>query len=237
MKNETQLKEIKAQLESIIPENKSYYFISRKNAIIRNELNFVAKDVWKEDEENGYKIDLMTPEYYNSSQSGLITLYLNDFPTVAILFKKNMSLSEIKLLGGNEINKKSVFFLTSDNIIIENINNFKAKDIIVIEKNGKKKINLVDKEYNKRLQVIEHLRNLEESVGSINWLKQTEFFKKVKEFAGEEITNALINELLENFGNNRKINDREYIKKFLNLLVSKKDNNDDNRTLASSSEL
>lgn len=161
MKNETQLKEIKAQLESIIPENKSYYFISRKNAIIRNELNFVAKDVWKEDEENGYKIDLMTPEYYNSSQSGLITLYLNDFPTVAILFKKNMSLSEIKLLGGNEINKKSVFFLTSDNIIIENINNFKAKDIIVIEKNGKKKINLVDKEYNKRLQVIEHLRNSE----------------------------------------------------------------------------
>lgn len=226
VKNETKLKDIKTQLESILPKNKNYYFISRKNAIIRNEINFIAKDVWKDDEDDGYKIDLMTEDYYNSNQSGLITLYLNNFAIVAILFKKNMSLEQIKKLGGNEINKDTIYFLTSDNIIIENINNFKAKDIIIIEKNGKRRINLVDREYNKRLQVIEHLRKLEESLGSIDWLRQTEFFKKIKEFAGEEITNAIINDLLENVGKNKKIDDKEYIRKFLNLLASKKDNGD-----------
>ena len=235
VKNETELKDIRQQLKLLFPNNDNYCFISKTNSIIRNEMNFTAQDVWKDDENNGYRIDLMTPEYYNASQSGLITIYLNSFPTVAVLINKNMSLEEIKILGGNQINRNTVFFLTSDNIIIENINYFKAKDIIVIDKNGKKIINCVDKHFYKRVQVIEHLRKLEQSIGSIDWLKQTEFFKKIKEFAGEEITNAIINDLLENVGNNQKINDREYIKRFLNLLVSKKDNNNNvNRSSLSS---
>ena len=228
VKNETELKDIRQQLKILFPNNDNFCFISKTNSIIRNEMNFTANDVWKDDENNGYRIDLMTPEYYNASQSGLITIYLNSFPTVAVLIKNNMSLEEIKILGGNQINRNTVYFLTSDNIIIENINYFKAKDIIILDKNGKKRINCVDKNFYKRVQVIEHLRKLEQSIGSIDWLKQTEFFKKIKEFAGEEITNAIISDLLENVGNNNKINDREYIKRFLNLLVSKNNYNQNN---------
>ena len=50
---------------------------------------------------------------------------------------------------------------------------------------------MVTRDYYKRLQVIEHLRKLEATTESIDWLKQTEFFKKVKDFAGEEIANAI----------------------------------------------
>jgi hypothetical protein len=53
----------------------------------------------------------MTKEYFNSIKSNLINLYLNDFPTVSIFFKKNMSLDEIKYLGGEQINKKNYYFL------------------------------------------------------------------------------------------------------------------------------
>ena len=102
-------------------------------------MNYIANEVWKDDEDGGYKIDLMTTEFYNSNQSGLITLYLNEFPTTAIIYKKNMDLNQIKNLGGNVINKDSIFFLTADYVIIENVNNFKVKDIIQTEKNGKKK--------------------------------------------------------------------------------------------------
>ena len=228
VKNETELKEIRQQLTLLFPNNDNYCFISKMNSIIRNEMNFTAQDAWRYDENDGYRIDLMTPEYFNANQSGLITIYLNDFPTVAVLINKNTSLEEIKKLGGNQINRNKIYFLTSDNIIIENINYFKAKDIIILDKNGKKRINCVDKNFYKRVQVIEHLRKLEQSIGSIDWLKQTEFFKKIKEFAGEEITNAIISDLLENVGNNNKINDREYIKRFLNLLVSKNNYNQNN---------
>lgn len=225
VKNQTSLKDIRKLCEEILPEDEDYYFISRKNAIIRNDINFSAIDVWKDDEDGDYKIDLMTLEYFNSIQSGLITLYLNNFQNSAILYKKNMSLSQIKYLGGSEINKDSVYFLTKDNVIIENINNLVAKDVIKIEKNGQKIINLVTKEYYKRVQVIEHLKKLENSTEKIDWLKQTEFFRKIRDFAGEEIAQAIISELLEKIGTEEKINDREYIKKFLNLLIEKDDNN------------
>ena len=231
VKNKTELKQIRELCKEIIPQNPlnvKYYFISKSNALIRNEENFIADDVWKKDENGGYKIELMTIDYFNLNQSGLITLYLNEFPTSAVSFKKNMSLAEIKQMGGNEINKGTVYFLTPDNVIIENMDNFQAKDIIIFERNGKKRINLVTKDYYKRLQVIEHLRRLENSKGPIDWLKQTEFFTKIKDFAGKEIANAIISELFEKIEINKVIDDRSFIHRFLILLLGHNDNNIDN---------
>lgn len=90
---------------------------------------------------------------------------------------------------------------------------------------------MVDREYYKRIQVIEHLKKLQSSKEKIDWLAQTEFFKKIKDFAGEEIANAIINELLDRYGKNEKINDRDYIQKFLNLLIPRNSAKvDSNRT-------
>ena len=220
VKNEDKLNDIyNKELNLILPNDEKYYFISNKNLIILNHNNYIVDDVWTNDDDYGYKIDLMTKEYFNSIKSNLINLYLNDFPTVSIFFKKNMSLDEIKYLGGEQINKKNYYFLSSDDILIENTKNIIAKDIIVKDKNGKKKINLVDKNYYKRIQIIGHLRNLEKMSGRIDWLKQNEFFEKMKDFAGEEITQAIMNDLFQKYENNEKSNDKEYINKFLKLLL------------------
>ena len=73
VKNKTELKEVRQLCQEIIPQNPlnvKYYFISKSNALIRNETNFIANDVWKKDENGGYKIELMTIDYFNLNQSG-----------------------------------------------------------------------------------------------------------------------------------------------------------------------
>lgn len=232
VKNDTSLREIRILCESFLSNNLNYYFLTSKdNVIIINDNNFSASDVWKNDEVEGYRIDLVTSEFYELNKNGCINLYLNDFKNSAILYRKNMSLKDVKLLGGPNINRDSVYFLTKDNVIIENYSDFKAKDVVKIGDDGKRIINLVDREYYKRIQVIEHLKKLQSSKEKIDWLAQTEFFKKIKDFAGEEIANAIINELLDRYGKNEKINDRDYIQKFLNLLIPKNSTKvDTNRT-------
>jgi len=65
------------------------------------------------------------------------------------------------------------------------------------------------------------------SSGPINWYEQTEFFKKVEDFAGQDISDALKDELLGTFdpNNEKKTNDKEFINKYIILLLKKDDAN------------
>ena len=161
----------------------------------------------------------MTGDYYYSAGE-LVNLYVNDFKTSSIRLKKSMNLKKIKSLGGDEINKISLFFLDKNNIIIRDTKNKRLDDIIV-EKNGEKKINFVDDKYYMRVQVIEHLKILETSTTPINWLEQQTFFTKVENLAGNDATIGIIDGIFQNIfkNNGKKINDKIFIKRFLMLLT------------------
>jgi len=221
VKNNTTLEEIKNSLDPLLSKDKKYYFLNNSNDIIRVEKNYFAEDIWKNDEieGNGYRIDIVTANYYYSAGE-LVNLYVNDFKTSSIRVKRSMNLKIIKSLGDDEINKMSLFFLDKNNIIIRDTNN-KILDDIIVEKNGEKKINLVDDKYYMRVQVIDHLRILEKSTEPINWLEQQTFFNKVENLAGKEATIAIIDSIFQNIfkNNGKKINDIIFIKRFLLLLT------------------
>ena len=179
VKNDYQLNEIRNSLN--LPND--CYFISRNNGLIENEEGFKAKNVWNNDEESGYKIDLMSREYYNSNSAKVVNLYFNMFREKAIKYDGRMDLSSILDLLENKYNRNGVCFLSKDNIKIQDFQGLKVRDIA---KNGvnDKRIDLVDLEYYKRFQVIEHLNELEKN-NDFDWLEQKEFFTKVKELCGE----------------------------------------------------
>ena len=179
VKNDYQLNEIRNSLN--LPND--CYFISRNNGLIENEEGFKAKNVWNNDEESGYKIDLMSREYYNSNSAKVVNLYFNMFREKAIKYDGRMDLSSILDLSENKYNRNGVCFLSKDNIKIQDFQGLKVRDIA---KNGvnDKRIDLVDLEYYKRFQVIEHLNELEKN-NDFDWLEQKEFFTKVKELCGE----------------------------------------------------
>ena len=179
VKNDYQLNEIRNSLN--LPND--CYFISRNNGLIENEEGFKAKNVWNNDEESGYKIDLMSREYYNSNNAKVVNLYFNMFREKAIKYDGRMDLSSILDLLENKYNRNGVCFLSKDNIKIQDFQGLKVRDIA---KNGvnDKRIDLVDLEYYKRFQVIEHLNELEKN-NDFDWLEQKEFFTKVKELCGE----------------------------------------------------
>ena len=179
VKNDYQLNEIRNSLN--LPND--CYFISRNNGLIENEEGFKAKNVWKDDEESGYKIDLMSREYYNSNNAKVVNLYFNMFREKAIKYDGRMDLSSILDLSENKYNRNGVCFLSKDNIKIQDFQGLKARDIAKNAVNGKR-IDLVDLEYYKRFQVIEHLNELEKN-NDFDWLEQKEFFTKVKELCGE----------------------------------------------------
>ena len=152
----------------------------------------------------------------------IVNLYLNNFKTSAIAYKPNMSLDKIKELGGDSINKDSIFFLTKDNTIIENIDNFPSKDCLIVEKNEEMKINLVTKEYYKKIEIIDHLEKLASIAGPIDWLKQEAFFLKIRDFAGLQIANAIIDVIYSKVGTDEKMDDKQYVREFLKLLIQEK---------------
>ena len=76
----------------------------------------------------------------------------------------------------------------------------------------------MDSNYYKKFQVIEHLRELEAKI-NFDWLEQTEFFLKVKDLCGEEVTTGIINELYNDRRNGKGKGNKDYIKRFLNLLI------------------
>lgn len=219
---DTKLNEIRELCKSYFQEDKNYYFILEDNAIIKNDANYIAKHVLKK-YDNDYKIYIQTEEIYER-----VTVFLNGLKKSGILCNYSMTLKEIKCKIVENIDKDEIYFLTPDRAIIENYNleDFHLKDIIV-DKCGEPKIYLIDKLYKPKFIVIEHLNILKEkaSSGTINWYEQTEFFKKVEDFAGYEISEALKNELIGayNPNNENKPNDKEFINKYMILLLKKED--------------
>lgn len=218
VKNDYSLNEIRNSLN--LPND--YYFISRNNGLIENEEGFKAKNVWNNDEESGYKIDLMSREYYNSNNTKLVNLYFNMFREKAIKYDGRMDLSSILDLSENKHNTNGVCFLSKDNIKIQDFQGLRARDIAKNGVNGKR-IDLVDLEYYKRFQVIEHLNELEKN-NDFDWLEQREFFTKVKELCGEDVTNALIDELFNRIRQGGEKGNKEFIKRFRNLLIQENNN-------------
>lgn len=229
VKNGTELSYIRNSLNI----DQTYCFISRNNGFIEVENNFTAKDAWKNDEEAGYKIDLMTREYYDIDRQGMVNLYFNMFRRKAIKYKSTMTLNEIMqqfndnhynesknrsiiILNNYMSNEPDIFFLSKENIKIEDFRDLRAKDVVKFKDNGKR-IDLVDSHYYKRFQVIQHLKELE-SCNNFNWLEQTEFFIKVKNLCGEDVTQAVIDELYNEKNRGIKEN-KEYIRRFTNLLM------------------
>ena len=222
--NSTALSEIRNSMD-LGDNDDELHFISRKSWFIENEEKFTAKDVYKDDEDGGYKINLMDREYFeaylNAENDKMVNLYFNMFPDKAIKYEENMTLERVRELGDYYLN--DTFFLSKQNIKVDNLGDIKAKDIIKITPRGRR-IDLVDSNYYKKFQVIEHLKELEKS-NDLDWLEQTVFFGKVRDLSGEEVTTALIDELYEKRRNGDNIKNKEYIKKFINLLIEDNKNN------------
>lgn len=259
------------EIRDILGIDNSYFFKNKDNRLIINDQNFTVNDIYKNDNNGKYRIDLQKDNYkegdYLKNNKNIIVqpvevipnifakddtnrnilkneenkvdkielkedikqvnLYLNNFKISAIACKPNMSLDTIKELGGDSINKDSIFFLTKDNTIIERIDNFQSKDCLV-EENGEMKINLVTKDYYKRIGIIDHLDKLAAVAGPIDWYLQDEFFEKIKDYAGEQIANVVINDIYSNLCEYKKMDDKKYIRQFKNLLIENKNNHDNN---------
>lgn len=217
VKNSTTLSEIRNKLNDMdIDILDGLYFISRQNSIIRNEDNFTAKHVWNNDEEGGYKIDLMSQDFFDNNSNSVVNLYFNMYRHSSIKYERYISLQRIKE-SSDDLNRPNIFFLNKNNIIIRNTAGFEAKDIVKFENNGKR-INLVDLEYYKRYQIIEHLNELEKKT-NLDWLEETEFFKKLRDLTGDGVVRGIEDELFKERQNGIK-GSKDYIKRFLNLLIS-----------------
>ena len=59
-------------------------------------MNFFAKDVWKNDDNGGYKIDMMNTQYFENYRNGVVNLYLNLCRYSAIKYNENISLDSVK---------------------------------------------------------------------------------------------------------------------------------------------
>lgn len=158
---------------------------------------------------------MMTTEYFENYRNGVVNLYLNLCRYSAIKYDENMSLDSIKGMS-KDLNRDNICFLTKNNIKIDYNEGLKAKDIFKYEQNGRR-INLVDLEFYKRYQVIEHLNELDK-MEHFDWLEQTEFFKKLKELAGDQIVQGIIDELFNERLEHRGKCNKDYIIRFLKLL-------------------
>lgn len=239
IKSSFTLEEIRKVCGNSIPKDEHYYFLSRKGLIIKDEKNFKASDVYKEDEKDSYKINLTTIEELEQKPF-YVTSYLNDQHPSALLIPYKSKLKDIKTKLSKTYqkqNESSIFFVTKDDIPIgnENLDDFSIKDIIRY-KDGKKLIRIFERDYYNRIQVIKQLKKLEKDADngiSINWYLEREFFKRIDELAGKEIANIIKRDLQRNDqeanttdtpGNdnnveNKKKSDKDYIKQYLKILL------------------
>ena len=221
---DAKLSDIRELCRSYFQEDKNYYFVLENDAIVKNDSNLTAENIIKT-QHNDYKIYIKSEEIYK-----VVSVYLNELKKTAILCNNSQSLNEIKNKLGQDINVDEIYFLTSNRAIIENynLNDFKLRDIIV-DNSGETKFYIIDKSYRPKFAVIEHLNMLRDraSSGPINWYEQTEFFKKVEDFAGYEIANAIKDELIKNIDpkNEEKANDKDFINKYIILLMKREDIN------------
>ena len=229
IENSTTLSSIRYKCGDSIPKNDNYKFISRNNFILTDENSYTAKDVYKEDGKS-YRIDLKTKEFLENKDI-LLELTLNDHNPIALYANHNASLNSIKSSAFKDKPQDSLVFITKDKSLIENenISQFKLKDVIKYE-NGKRKIQLYEKDYYHRVQVIDHLRKLEEQTKngkSIDWFKENEFFKKIDKLAGSAISKAIQDDLKEetpgNGQENKRKSDQEYIQLYLKCLLNEGD--------------
>lgn len=219
--------------------SEDYYFISKDNIIIYDENNFTVKDIYKNDPDGGYKIDIMTFDYFQSSKNGLITLYRNNFKHSSIKYEKDLTLRQIynKMNNiddncipviNNYSDNEELYFLSPNKTIIIDSSNITAKDVITFDQTKKERgIYLVTRRFYQKLEIIDCLNDLE-SMERIEWLSQEEFFKKLVEFCGNGVVQAIQDELYNDIKNENKVNDKDFIKKFKRLLIE--DNNIDKST-------
>lgn len=232
--NRTQLNSLRIKYNI----SQDYYFVSKDNIIIYDETNFTVKDIYQNDPNGGYKIDIMTDDYFQSCRDGLVTLYRNGFKHSSIKCRRNMTLEQIenKMNGVDNNDNNSVpivvepgdklYFLTPNKTIIRNQRDMTAKDVITINETKKEKeIYLVTKRFYQKQEIIDHLNNLE-SMEKIEWLSQEEFFKKIETFCGNIVLQGIQNELFGDIQRGNKVNDKDFIKKFKKLLIE--DNNREN---------
>ena len=241
------LKKIRELCKNIIPVDDHYYFITNNNEIIKLEDNYNTLDVLQKDGEKKYKIDFKSVEFYENKPL-LINVYLNGHKDSAIFVERKSDLSKVKQkLDSNISNNEKIFFATKGNFPIKNnnIKEFKIEDIIITEGN-EKNINMYELNYYIKIKLIKDLKEMDKEIdngNSIDWFQQAEFFVNVKELAGPEIANGIKEGLekdldgqAENDGNSpgndectnekeRKLRkDKEFIKKYLKLLLRDLDN-------------
>ena len=216
------LSDIRSLCQPYFQEDYNYYFILENDAIVKNDSNLTAENIIKK-QHSDYKIYIKSEEI-----NKIVGVYLNEVKKTVILCNNNQKLNEIKNKLGQNINIDEIYFLTANRTIIENYNldDFKLRDIIV-DKLGEPKFYIIDKSYRPKFEVIEHLNMLRDkaSSGPINWYEQTEFFKKVEDFAGYEISINIKDELIKNLDPQKeeKANDKEFINKYIILLMKRDD--------------
>ena len=219
---DTRLSDIRDLCRAYFQDDKNYYFVLESDAIVKNDSNLIAENIIKK-VHNDYKIYMKSEDTYR-----IVSVYLNEVKKTGILCNNNQSLNDIKNKLGQDININDIYFLTTNRAIIENYNldDFKLRDIIV-DNSGEPKFYIIDKSYRPRFAVIEHLNMLRDkaSSGPINWYEQSEFFKKVEDFAGYEIANGMKDELIKNIDpkNEEKANDKDFINKYIILLMKRDD--------------
>lgn len=237
IKSNYKLKDIRNLCEDIIPKDENYYFISKNKSIVNTEENDCDEsDILKKDGDK-YRIDLKTLECHENKPL-LINVYINGKnDSLAVSIERNSKLSDLKRKLPDHLNNDKIFFMTKEESLIQSrIDDFKLENIIFKENSGKK-VYMYGLIPFKRMKVINELKKLDEKGNSINWADQTDFFFKVKELVDEQMANDLKKEVLgvfdrENGNNdtpgnndNNETNDKQFIKKYLELLL---DVNDDN---------
>jgi hypothetical protein len=141
IKNDTSLSEIRksCQKEANFDINSYYYyFISKNGDIIKNDSNFIAKDVVQTDD-NGYKIKIISEQF-----SFKANIYIDNQLIKNIPVTKETKLSEIRESCQSffKKEKEDYYFISTNGDILKNDSDFTVEKVWEVEKNNEYKIQL-----------------------------------------------------------------------------------------------